>query len=61
MIEIFFINKVDKWSCVVVWDQKEKELGDKNVYKEVNFNEKLLKNPTETSKKIFRSFKTEVL
>ena len=39
-------KKVDKGSCVVVWDQNdylmkaEKQLSDKHVYKEVKFNEK---------------------
>ena len=34
-----------------------KQLSDKNVYKEVNLNEKLTQNLTETSKKIFRNYK----
>ena len=42
------IKKAEKGSCVVVWDQNnylmeaEKQLSDKNVYKEVKFNEKLI-------------------
>ena len=41
--------------CLVVWD--EKQLSDKNVYKEVNFDEKLMQDLTETSNKIFRNLK----
>ena len=46
-----------------VWDQNdylmepERQLSEKNVYKEVNFNEKLIQDLTETSIKIFRSLK----
>ena len=39
------IKKADKGSCVVVWDylmEAEKQLSDKDVYKEVKFNEKLI-------------------
>ena len=42
------IKKADKGSCVVVWDklgylsEAEKQLGDKNIYKEVSFNDKIL-------------------
>ena len=45
------IQKVEKGSCVVVWDRNnylmeaEKQLRDKNVYKEANFNEKLIQEP----------------
>ena len=45
---------------MVVWDRKdylmkaEKQLSDKNAYKEVNFNEELIQDLTETSNKIFR-------
>ena len=35
----------------------EKQLNDENVYKEVNFNEKLIEDLTETSNKIFRNLK----
>ena len=50
------MKKVGKGSCVVVWDQNDylmeagKQLTDKNVYKEVMFNEKLIQDLTETSK-----------
>ena len=37
--------------------EAEKQLSDKNVYKEVNFHEKLIQNLPETSKKIFRNLK----
>ena len=46
---------------MVVWDRNdylmeaEKQLSDKNVYKEVKFNEKLIQDLTETSNKIFRN------
>ena len=59
----FVIRKVDKGSCVVVWDRNdylmeaEKQLSDKKVYKEVNFNEKLTQDLTETSNKIFKNLK----
>ena len=42
------IKKADKESCVVVWDSEdykadaENQLGDRNVYKDINFKEKLL-------------------
>ena len=46
-----------------VWDQNnylmeaEKRLSEKNIYKEVNFNEKLIQDLTKTSNKIFRNLK----
>ena len=42
------IKKADKRSCVVVWDSEdckadpENQLGDRNVYKDINFKEKFL-------------------
>ena len=42
------IKKADKGSCVVIWDrldclsEAEKQLGDKNIYKNVSFNDKSL-------------------
>ena len=57
------IKKANKGSCVVVWDRNdylmeaEKQLSEKNVYKDVNFNEKLIQDLTETSNKIFRILK----
>ena len=41
-----FIKKADKGSCEVIWDgldylsEAEKQLGDKNIYKDVSFNKK---------------------
>ena len=41
------IKKADKFSCLVVWDsldylsEVEKQLGNKNIYKDVSFNEKI--------------------
>ena len=54
---------MDKGSCLLVWDQNdylmeaEKQLNNENVYKDVNFNEKLIQDLTETSNKIFRNLK----
>ena len=48
---------------MVIWDQNnylmkaEKQLSDKNVFKEVNFNDKLIQNLTGTSNKIFWNLK----
>ena len=48
---------------MVVWEQNDylieagKKLSDKIVYKEVNFNEKLIQDLTETRNKMFRCFK----
>ena len=62
------IKRADKGSCVVVWDRNdflmeaEKQLSDKNVYKEVNFNEKLIQGLIETSNRMFiGTLRTEVL
>ena len=62
------IKKADKGSCVVVWDRNdflmeaEKQLSDKNVYKEVNFNEKLIQGLIETSNRMFiETLRMEVL
>ena len=63
MIKIFVIKKADKGPWMVIWDQNnylmkaEKQLSDKNVFKEVNFNDKLIQNLTGTSNKIFRNLK----
>ena len=41
-------KKADKVSCVVVWDrwdyikEEEKQLGDSAIYKEINYNKKIL-------------------
>ena len=62
------IKKAHKGSCVVVWDRNdflmeaEKQLNDRNVYKEVNFNEKLIQGLIETSNRMFiGTLRTEVL
>ena len=44
------IKKADKGSCMVVWDRNDylmeakKQSSDKNVYKEIKFNEKLMQD-----------------
>ena len=54
------IKKADKGSCVVIWDrddylaEAERQLKDENVYRNVNFNEKLIEDLTEYSNKIFK-------
>ena len=59
------IKKADKSSNVVLWDcygyiaEAEKQLKDKNVYKDVDFSEKILQELAETSSKMFRSLKTK--
>ena len=53
------IKKADKGSSVVVWDcydyiaDAEKQLKDKNVYKNVDFTKKILQDLAETSNKMF--------
>ena len=45
------IKKVDKGSCVVVWDREDyiaetsKQLNDENVHKSVKFKDKVLQKP----------------
>ena len=57
------IKKADKGSCVVIWDrldclsEAEKQLGDKNIYKNVSFNDKILRDLVETSNKMFLNLK----
>ena len=57
------IKKADKGWCVVVWDhdnyiaEAEKQLSDKSVYRDVNFNSKILQNLAETSNSIFKNSK----
>ena len=59
------IKKADKGSSVVVLDrydyiaEAEKQLKDQNVYKDVDFTEKILQDLAETSKKMFQSLKTK--
>ena len=55
------IKKADKGSCVVVWDRNdyiveaEKQLGDKNIYQDVNFSDRILRDLVDKSNKMFRS------
>ena len=53
------IKKGDKGSCVVVWDrwdyikEAEKHFGDSTVYKETNYNKKILSQLVDSSNKYF--------
>ena len=57
------IKKADKGSCMVVWDRNddiavaEKQLSDENIYKDVNFKDKILQELTDNSNKMFKSLK----
>ena len=57
------IKKADKGSCVVVLDRDdyiakaEKQLSDKNVQRDVNFNSKILQYIAETGNDIFKNLK----
>ena len=59
------IKKVDKGSCVVVWDRNdciaeaEKQLVDKNIYQDVNFSGRILRDLVDKSNKMFRSLKPQ--
>ena len=59
------IKKADKGSCVVVWDRNdytvetEKQLGGRNIYKDVNFSGKTLRDLVNKSNKMFRSLKSQ--
>ena len=61
------IKKTDKGSCIVVWDrvdyilEAEKQLGNRYVYKDISFNEKLLSDLVERSNQIFHSLKRKGL
>ena len=54
---------MDKGSCVVVWDREdyiaeaEKQLSDKNVYRNVNSKSKILQDLDETINNIFKNLK----
>ena len=54
---------MDKGSCVVVWDREdyiaeaEKQLSDKNVYRNVNSKSKILQGLDETINNIFKNLK----
>ena len=51
----------EKCSCVVVWDlsEAEKQLGDKSIYKDISFNDKILRDLVETNNKMFLNFKKQ--
>ena len=55
------IKKVDKEPCVVIWNRSdyimeaEKQLNDKAVYKDVNFDKDLIPNVTSKSNRSFES------
>ena len=59
------IKKADKGSCVVVWDrddyiaEAEKQLSDENIYKDINFKNKILQELADNSNKLFKSLKTK--
>ena len=61
------IKKADKGSCVVIWDRSdyimeaEKQLNDKAVYKDVNFDKHLISNLTGKSKSLLKSLKRRQL
>ena len=61
------ITKADKGSCVVIWDRSdyimeaEKQLNDKAVYKDVNFDKDLIPNLTSKSNRLFESLKQRQL
>ena len=57
------IKKADKGSCVVDWDRNDyiaeeaKQLGDENIYKDINFKDKILQELADDSNKLFKSLK----
>ena len=59
------IKKADKHSCVVVWDwndyiaEAETQLSDENIYKGINFEDKILQQLADNSNKLFKSLKTK--
>ena len=61
------ITRADKGSSAVVWDrmdyllEAEKQLSDTNVYKNVDFKEKLLTDLVKTSNNIFLKLKQNFL
>ena len=61
------IKRADKGSSAVVWDrmdyllEAEKQLSDTNVYKNVDFKEKLLTDLVKTSNNIFLKLKQNFL
>ena len=59
------IKKADKGSCVAVWDRNdyiaeaEKQLSDENIYKDINFKDKILQELADNSNKLFGNLKTK--
>ena len=57
------IKKANNGSFVVVWDrldyllEAEKQLGNKIIYMDVSFNDRILRDLLETSNKMFLNFK----
>ena len=57
------IKKADRGSCMVVWDRNdyiaeaEKQLGDKNIYEDVNFSDRILRDLVDKRNEMFRSLK----
>ena len=47
------------WDCYDYIAEAKKQLKDQNVYKDVDFDNKILQDLAETSSKIFRSLKTK--
>ena len=60
-------RKADKGSSIVIWDRVDylkeanKQLSEKNVYKEVEFKEKMLTELVETSNMFFKNFKVTLM
>ena len=58
------ISKADEGSCLVVWDRNdyivetENQLGDKNIYQDVNFSDRILPDLVDKSNKMFRNLKS---
>lgn len=57
-IDLLLSKKVDKGLCVVVWDrldylsEAEKQFDDKNIYNDISFNDKILRDTVETGNKM---------
>ena len=57
------IKRADKGSCVFIWDRNdylleaEKQLKDKNVYRDVQYNVNVLKDLAEANNKMFSGLK----
>ena len=57
------IKKADRDLCTVIWDRLdylseiEKQLGSKNIYKDVSFNDKILRDLVETNNGMFLNLK----